>query len=88
MGYFCNLRTLITVLKSTHNIVKLVPLESVGRDESNGTNFRYQLEKMSQQVKKIFRFAIIGLKKHYPIRQKFLHEYQVILLMKLILLKL
>ena len=57
MGYFCNLRTLITVLKSTHNNVKLVPLESVDRDESNGTNFRYQLEKMSQQVKKIFRFA-------------------------------
>ena len=59
MGYFCDFKTLITVLKSTHNNVKLVPLESVDRDESNGTNFRYQLEKMSQQVKKIFRFAII-----------------------------
>ena len=58
MGYFCDFKTLITVLKSTHNNVKLVPLESVDRDESNGTNFRYQLEKMSQQVKKIFRFAI------------------------------
>ena len=57
MGYFCDFKTLITVLKSTHNNVKLVPLESVDRDESNGTNFRYQLEKMSQQVKKIFRFA-------------------------------
>ena len=57
MGYFCDFKTLITVLKSTHNYVKLVPLESVDRDESNGTNFRYQLEKMSQQVKKIFRFA-------------------------------
>ena len=61
MGYFCDLKTLITVLKSTHNNVKLVPLESVDQDESNGTNFRYQLEKMSQQVKKIFRFAIVAL---------------------------
>ena len=34
--------------------------ESVDRDESNGTNFRYQLEKMAQQVKKIFRFANLG----------------------------
>ena len=59
MGYFCDFKTLITVLKSTHIIVKLVPLESVDRDESNGTNFRYQLEKMSQQVKKIFQFAIL-----------------------------
>ena len=59
MGYFCDFITLITVLKSTHNNVKLVPLESVDRDESNGTNFRYQLEKMSQQVKKIFQFAIL-----------------------------
>ena len=61
MGYFCDFKTLITVLKSTHNNVKLVPLESVDRDESNGTNFRYQLEKMSQQVKKIFRFAILNI---------------------------
>ena len=60
MGYFCDFKTLITVLKSTHNYVKLVPLESVDQDESNGTNFRYQLEKMSQQVKKIFRFANVN----------------------------
>ena len=58
MGYFCDFKTLITVLKSTHNNVKLVPLESVDRDESNGTNFRYQVEKMSQHVKKIFQIAI------------------------------
>ena len=47
LGYFCYLKTLITEFKSTHKKVKLVPLESVDPDESNGTNFRYQLEKMS-----------------------------------------
>ena len=72
MGYFCDFKTLITVLKSTHNNVKLVPLESVDRDESNGTNFRYQLEKMSQQVKKIFRFAIREFKSVRSLKNRYI----------------
>ena len=45
------------VPKCNHNIVKLVPLDSADPDESNGTNFRYQIGKMSHQVKKIFLLA-------------------------------